>query len=216
MSFNSWLESHITLHSYDDPKEERANAVTHAFGALLSAAALVYALIHISRFDIGFFVYLLSMLLLYSASALYHSLKKGNGKRLCRVLDHANIYILIAGTYTPILTTIGTAASGHLLLLIWFIAAAGTAFTLIFWGRFGFLHVLLYVLMGWMIVFFWGDIIPNIPGGLVRWVFAGGIVYTLGVGFYAAKKLPFYHAIWHLFVLGGSICFFIGFITYLY
>ncbi|MCF7933799.1 MAG: hemolysin III family protein [Spirochaetia bacterium] len=220
MSWMNWIETHITLHELDNTREEPANAATHLLGALLSLAACIWTLMVLPSFQstalaLGFIIYVLSMLLLYSASALYHHLPRGNAKRICRVLDHANIYILIAGTYTPILLYINSPVTRMILLLVWAITAAGITFTLIFWGRYGVIHVVLYLLMGWMIVFFWNDIVPFIPEALIFWVIAGGLTYTLGVIFYALKRLPFAHAVWHLFVLGGSACFFIGFLQHL-
>ncbi len=220
MALLRWIDTHITLHEHDNPKEERANALTHLLGILLSAAAFLAVVVnHASYSRAGllgaFLIYTGSMLLLYSASTLYHHLPRNVLKKLCRVFDHANIYILIAGTYTPILTFIGSSEANYLLLLQWGIVVAGIILTLAFWGRFKILHVLLYLAMGWSLVFFWDAVIPNIPKGLLAWVLAGGITYTAGTGFYAAKKLPYYHAVWHLFVLGGSICFYIGFMRYL-
>lgn len=220
MARGNWIEQHITLHEYDNPREERANAVTHLVGTVLSLAALIYMLAVAGRIGstslaFGMVIYTLSMLLLYSASTLYHYLPRNTMKRICRVLDHSNIYILIAGTYTPILLSVGSQTAGDLLVTVWLITLAGILFTLIFWGRLAVVHVLLYLAMGWLIVFFWGDIVPYLPKGLVTWVLAGGITYTAGVGFYAAKRLPYYHAIWHLFVLGGSAFFFAGFAIHL-
>jgi hemolysin III len=220
MNILSWIDSHISLHEYDDQKEERANAATHGLGVLLSIAAIILTMVKISpsagvNLRIGMLIFTASMLLLYSASTLYHLLPAGVGKKICRVLDHSNIYFLIAGTYTPIMVYIGSSQSMLILALVWSIAFAGTAFTLIFWDSLKVLHIGLYLSMGWMIVFFWNDIVPNIPENLLGWIIAGGITYTVGVAFYAAKRLPFYHAIWHLFVLGGSVCFYVGFYIYL-
>ncbi len=212
----SWLERHITLHTYDDANAEKENAWTHFFGAALSLVALVMICIKVSQVPsiplrVGMIIYGVTMLLLYGASGLYHALPAGNPKRVCRILDHSNIYFLIAGTYTPILLYINSPRTVMLTAIMWGIAAAGVIFTLVFWGKLKPLHVVLYVAMGWMIVFFWNDIAPFIPQGLMGWVLAGGITYTLGVIFYAIKKIPHYHAIWHLFCVGGSLCFFIGF-----
>lgn len=216
MSIVRWLETHITLHEHDDSREEKANSLTHLVGAVLSACALVWVLFRLPGMSrpglgAGALVYVLSMLLLYSASSLYHALPRNNWKRVCRILDHSNIYFLIAGTYTPVFMFLGSGTGRSLLLTVWAIAALGVVFTLVFWGRYGVLHVLLYLAMGWMIVFFGRDIIPLLPEGLMPWIIAGGVTYSAGTIFYAMKKLPFYHAVWHLFVLAGSILFFIGF-----
>lgn len=209
-----WIDSNITLHTHDSQKEERANGLTHALGALISFGMVIYVLIFRSA-DTGLLIFTLSMLLLYSASSLYHFLDRGVLKKLFRVLDHANIYILIAGTYTPILMHIGSPTSHQILALVWSIVVVGILFTLRFWERFKVLHILLYLTMGWMIAFFWDEIIPFLPSGLLSWIIAGGITYSVGVILYASKRIPYYHAIWHLFVLGGSTCFAAGLLTYL-
>ncbi|WP_320130429.1 hemolysin III family protein [uncultured Sphaerochaeta sp.] len=217
----SWLEKHITLHSYDDEKAEKENAMTHVIGAILAVIALIIIFARTSQLPsfglkAGMIVWGFTMLLLYSASAMYHHLPHNDAKRFCRILDHSNIYFLIAGTYTPMLMYVGTPLAHTLLLAVWLIAALGIAFTLIFWGKLGPLHVILYLAMGWLIVFFWGSIIPYFPKGLTTWVFAAGITYSVGVIFYANKKLPHYHAIWHLFCIAGSALFFIGYMLLLY
>lgn len=216
----SWLERHISLHAHDDAKAERENAITHFVGAGLALIALVMIIVrlpslHSGALRFGMVVYGCTMLLLYSASGLYHRLPIGDGKRFCRILDHSNICFLIAGTYTPILLYVGSSKTITIAWLIWLVALAGVAFTLVFWGRLRPLHVVFYLAMGWMLVFFWNDIIPNLPHGLMAWILAGGVTYTLGVIFYANKRIPHYHAIWHLFCVGGSLFFFVGFWIYL-
>ena len=211
----NWLERHITLQSYDDRKAEMENALTHFIGAALALCGLVYTFIILPSVQnaplrIGLLIFALTNLLLYTASGLYHYLPRGNGKRICRILDHSNIYFLIAGTYTPILLYVGSPTTVRLTLGMWVIALLGVGFTLFFWGRLKPLHPILYLLMGWMIVFFWNDVIPYLPSGLVPFMIIGGLFCSAGVIFYAMKKLPHYHAIWHLFVLAGSIAFYVG------
>ncbi|HPB42263.1 MAG TPA: hemolysin III family protein, partial [Sphaerochaeta sp.] len=111
---------------------------------------------------------------------------------------------------TPLMLGIDS-DTARMVLLVWTIAVAGIILTFLFWGKFKVLRVLLYVVMGWLVVFFWGDIIPFLPQGLFPYVLAGGITYTVGVAFYASKRLPCHHAVWHLFCIGGSVPFFIGF-----
>ena len=212
----SWLERHITLHSYDDPKAEKENAITHLVGTALSIIAFVIILFRLPSIPslsmkIGMIVWGTTMILLYGASSLYHSLPHGNGKRLCRILDHSNIYFLIAGTYTPMLMYVGTSKAYTILALVWGIAVMGILITLLIWGKMGVLHIALYVGMGWLVVFFWGDIAPYMPEGIIAWIIAAGLTYTIGVFFYANKRIPHYHAIWHLFCIGGSALFFIGY-----
>lgn len=210
-----WIETHISLHEHDDGRDERLNALTHYFGAVLALVALVFVLANLYRskngaFKAGLVIFAFSNLLLYSASGAYHSLPKGNLKRLARVLDHSNIYFLIAGTYTPILLYIGNRQAIVLTFLMWLLALAGIVFTVSFWGRYGFLHVLLYLLMGWSVVFFRQDVLSFVPKELFFYLLAGGLSYSIGVIFYAIKKIPHYHAIWHVFVLLGSIFFYVG------
>lgn len=214
--FTQWLESHITLHTYDDPSAERENAITHVVGTILALGALVAILLKLPTIAspalrIGMVVWGLTMILLYGASALYHSLPYGNAKRVCRILDHSNIYFLIAGTYTPLMLYVGTPVAQQMLVLVWAIALLGIVFSLVFWGKLKALHVVLYLAMGWLIVLFWNDIVPFLPQGLLIWVIGAGLTYSLGVVFYASKKIPHYHAIWHLFCIGGSALFFFGY-----
>jgi hemolysin III len=217
----SWLERHITLHNHDDAKAEKANYLTHLAGAILALVALVIILVRNGSLQnhtlqVGMVVYGFSMLLLYSASALYHKLPPCDGKRFCRILDHTNIYFLIAGTYTPILCYVDSPKTIWILKVIWCIVAGGIAFTLLFWGKLRPLHVVIYLVLGWFIVFYWNDIIPYLPSGLTAYILGAGITYTIGVIFYACKKIPHYHAIWHLFCILASMIFFLGFERYLY
>ena len=218
--FSKWLEKYITLDEYDNKKEELVNAYTHLFGALLSVLGMALLInAGIQSGDkvktIGLVVFGTSMLFLYSASGFYHLVKPSNLKRILRIFDHSNIYFLIAGTYTPVMIAVGTRLSYSFIIVVWSIAFLGIAFTLIFWGRLRALHVILYLLMGWLIVFIWKPVVAVIPFALLKWIIAGGLTYSLGTVFYAMKKLPYYHAIWHLFVLGGSIFFFIGIYKYI-
>jgi hemolysin III len=216
----SWLESHISLHSYQNRSEELANGWTHlggAFFSLIGAFILIRAgvLAGRPREIVGFSVFSASMFLLLTASGLYHLVPVSNLKRVLRILDHSNIYFLIAGTYTPLFVALNNQLSNRLLILIWGIAVGGIIFTLIFWGRYGFIHVFLYLAMGWMVVFIRDMVVDRIPVGMIKWIIAGGLSYTVGVVFYAVKKIPFGHAIWHLFVLGGCVCFYLGILFYL-
>ncbi|MDY2816723.1 MAG: hemolysin III family protein [Bullifex sp.] len=211
----NWLEKHITLQNYDDPRAERENAYTHFFGSFLSIIGLVLVVMKFTpstpaALKAGFIIFALSNLLLYTASGLYHFLPRGNAKRVCRILDHSNIYFLIAGTYTPLLLYVGSPKCLALTAFMWAVAALGICFTLVFWGRLKPLHPILYLLMGWCIVLFWNDVTPFVPKALIGYLIGGGVTYSIGVIFYAIKKIPHYHAIWHLFVLAGSIWFYIG------
>lgn len=215
INWKVWLENHITLPENTTRREERANAATHLAGAVLAAAALAALTVRGIRMGsstmlTGLVVYGLSMLLLYTASGFYHLVPASPLKRVLRILDHSNIYFLIAGTYTPILILVGTSLSYAFIGVVWSIAAAGIAFSLVFWGRLKPLHVVLYLVMGWLIVFIWKPVSQVLTPEFLGWILAGGLFYSGGVIFYAMKRLPYYHAVWHLFVLAGSASHFIG------
>jgi len=216
--FQTWLEEHITLHNKETPREELANGWTHLIGAFLSLLGMIFLVRSglgdgNSREITGFVIFCSSMILLFAASGLYHLVPPSNGKRILRILDHSNIYFLIAGTYTPLFIAMDIPLSNLLLIIVWAIAFAGILFTLVFWGRYGFLHVFLYLGMGWMAVFVWDELLAAIPMRMLIWIFAGGITYSLGVIFYAMKKMPYHHAVWHLFVLAGAGLFYFGILT---
>ena len=211
----NWLETKIKLHQYDDAKAERENMLTHLVALIFAIFGLFYIIFNlngVSSFNlkVGLIVFALTNILMYFASSMYHHLKIGNPKRVFRILDHSNIYFLIAGTYTPILLSANTKLMNNVTLLIWGIAILGIVFTIVFWERFKIFHVIAYLVMGWLIIFFWNDVIPYLPKGLLTYIALGGITYSAGVGFYASKKLPHYHAIWHCFVAGGSVFFYLG------
>ncbi len=216
----SWLERKIPLPSYSNPLDEKINTNTHLFGTCLAFAGFLAVLglnmnIESIALKSGLIIFALSNILLYLSSTLYHGLKPGNLKRLFRILDHSNIYILIAGTYTPLLLYIGTRKAMILLFAMWLLAYSGITLTLLFWKSLKIVHVLLYLLMGWLCIFFYSDIFPYIPPGLIKLLILGGISYTSGLVFYAAKKIPHSHGIWHVFVLLGSIFFYTGILYYL-
>ncbi len=216
---SSWLERHISLHSHDSLKEEIASGSVHALGAAASLGALILLLFKgleagSPRILAGYMVYASAMLLLYLSSSLYHFVPVSNVKRILRICDHMSIYLLIAGTYTPISLSIGGFWGKLTLILIWSFAAAGMAFKIVFWGRFRFVQVAFYILMGWMVVLVREPVFEAFPRGFLYTALAGGIAYTSGTLVYAMKKLPYYHALWHLFVLAGSV--FLFFAVYLY
>ncbi len=202
----SWLEKHITLHSHDTPKEELANGITHGIGAVFALAGLVFLILKAvdtgnSMKLAGALIYGLSMVLLFSSSSIYHFVKGPVIKRIFRIMDHVSIYFLIAGTYTPIMLEIGGSWGITLLCIIWGMVILGILFTLFFWGRLKPLHVIIYLAMGWIVVFAWKPLIGAVTPEFLKWCLSGGIIYTAGTLVYATKKLPFYHAVWHIFVL---------------
>jgi hemolysin III len=160
-------------------------------------------------------IYGSSLILLYSASTLYHTFQNPRVKRILRIFDHAAIYLLIAGSYTPfMLVSLRGPVGWTFFGIVWSIALLGIAFKTLFIGRFEKLSTAAYVLMGWICVFVFKEMMATLSPTGLSWLVSGGVVYTLGVIFYAWKKLPYNHAIWHLFVMGGSICHF--FAVYLY
>ncbi len=203
--------------------EEIVNSITHVLGVALSLTALVWLLSRsVGRGDAlstaSFAIYGISLCALYTSSSLYHALD-GRAKGSLRQMDHASIYLLIAGTYTPV-TLLGLrGAWGWTLFgLVWAMAAGGIVVNLLWLGKsrkFERIGVALYVGMGWLAVIAIKPMIDRLPLGMLLWILAGGLSYTLGVVFYAWRKMPFHHAIWHLFVLGGSTCHFLAILLYL-
>lgn len=199
--------------------EEIANSVTHGIGAALAVIGLTLLIILSVIYGdawrvVGFSIYGASLIILYLASTLYHSVQYPKAKRVLRTFDHTSIYVLIAGTYTPFLLIAVRGTLGWTLLaVVWLMAITGIIWKIFFLGRFEVMATIMYVLMGWMGVIAFRQMLVNIPPLGVTMLFAGGIVYTVGVVFYAWEKLPYNHAIWHLFVLGGSICHFVAIAT---
>jgi hemolysin III len=191
--------------------EEAANAITHAAGALASLAALPFLVSAAARGALSavwpYLVFGLSLVVLFSSSAIYHASTNPGLKRRLQVLDHSSIYILIAGTYSAYSICYLGGAKGWILFgLEWAIAAGGIALNLRRAGRFRAAGALIYLGMGWLIAPVFGEIRAALPAEAFTLLVAGGLAYTLGVVFYAIKRVPYFHAIWHLFVLAGAAC----------
>jgi len=201
--------------------EEIANSVTHGIGAGLSIAGLtllvVLAVMNGNIYQIvSFSIYGATLTILYLASTLYHSFQQPKVKQVFRIFDHASIFLLIAGTYTPILLVGVRGTIGWtLLVIVWGLALLGIGFKALFINRFQKVSVLAYILMGWLSVIALKEMIANIPVGGLIWMGVGGAIYTLGTIFYALKKYRYTHTIWHVFVLGGSICHYFAILLYL-
>jgi hemolysin III len=201
--------------------EEIANSITHGVGALLSLLGTSLLLYRAARDGttlhvVSFSVYGACLFLLHLSSTLYHALRPPRAKRVFRIFDHCSIYLLIAGTYTPFLLLSLWGGWGlTLLVAIWLLAVAGIVFKSLFIGRLKRASVVLYILMGWMIVVAAREAWIRVPHAAIGYVAAGGLSYTVGVAFYAWKSLPYNHAIWHLFVLGGSVCHYVAILLYL-
>ncbi|UAL45508.1 hemolysin III family protein [Sutcliffiella horikoshii] len=200
--------------------EEIANTVTHGIGILTSIAALVLLIVfsaingtplHLATF----IVYGITMLMLYTSSTLLHALPKGKAKNVFEILDHSSIYFFIAGSYTPITLILMDGALGWTLFgIVWGLAIAGTVFKVFFVKRFILASTLLYVLMGWLAVFGWSDITSTVGTGGIAFLVAGGVVYSLGAVFYVWRAFPYHHAVWHVFVLGGTVLHFFFVLLY--
>lgn len=194
------------------PSEELFHSITHGVGTGLSIAGLallvVLAILNGDVFKIiSFGIFGASLVILYLSSTLYHGMQRPRAKHIFKIFDHSAIYLLIAGTYTPFLLVGLRGTTGWtLLIIVWAIALIGITFKILFIERFQILSVISYLLMGWLCVFIFGEMFTSIPIGGIIWLAAGGLLYTIGVIFYALQKIPYMHAIWHFFVLGGSIC----------
>ncbi len=200
--------------------EEILNVITHGLGFLLSIAALVLLVVFASLKGtvwhiVGAAVYGTSLVVLYLASTLYHLSQKQTVRNKLNIFDHASIYILIAGTYTPfLLVTLHGAWGWSLLGIIWGLAIGGIIFKIFFIGKYDLISALLYVLMGWLIIVAIKPLNENLATGGLWWLLGGGISYSVGAVFYMVKKIPYNHAIFHIWVLLGSLAHFIAVFYY--
>jgi hemolysin III len=193
-------------------REEFANVLTHGIGAVLSAAGgaalIVLAAVRGDAWLIvGSAIFVAALVLLYTASTLYHAARSAVARARFKVLDHCAIYLLIAGSYTPF--TLGIVRGGwgwSLFGVIWGLAAAGVVFKLFFTGRFRVLSTIIYIAMGWLVLIAVGPLMQHLDAATLAWLAAGGVTYTAGTFFYHRPRMPFAHAVWHVFVLGGSLC----------
>ncbi len=200
--------------------EEFVNVLSHGVGLLLSIAALTLMVVFASLDGnawhiVGAAIFGASLVVLYLASTLFHGVRKPDVRKWLNVLDHAAIYILIAGTYTPfLLVTLNGAWGWSLFGVIWGLAIAGVVFKIFFTGRFNAVSTIVYILMGWLIVIAIVPLFENLPTAGLIWLVAGGISYSVGAVFFMFDRLPFNHAIFHFFVLGGSVCHFFAVFLY--
>jgi len=194
------------------PGEELANRLTHGLGAVFSAAGLVLLVAFSARHGdawqvVSTAIFGTTLVLLYTASTLYHSVRDERRKLLLRKFDHAAIFLLIAGSYTPfVLVTLRGPWGWSLFGVVWGLAIAGVVLKFWFAGRFKLLSTLLYIGMGWLVMVALKPLMAALPAGGLHLLVAGGLCYTGGAVFYLWRRLPYNHAIWHLFVLGGSAC----------
>ncbi len=197
--------------------EECINSISHGIATLLSVAALtMMIMIAQDGYQLASaIIYGTSMILLFLASTLYHSFTQAKAKSVFKLIDHCAIYLLIAGTYTPFMLISLNGALGFIILsIVWLLAVVGIYFKIVYKQRFPKVSLVTYLAMGWLIVFAAPQMLAKVSiGGLVL-LAAGGAAYTLGAVFYAIKKIPLNHAIWHVFVLAGSVCHFLSIYIY--
>jgi hemolysin III len=191
-------------------KEEILNTVSHGIGIILGIFGFFLLLNKNSdKSDyalLGILIFSFSIVLLYFASTAYHAIAKPSLKKKFRILDHISIYFLIAGTYTPVaLITLINGNGWLIFIVVWLIALFGTVLKLFFTGKYEILSLLLYLIMGWLIIFDFQNLIASTSSLGINLLMLGGASYTLGILFYAIRKIPYNHFIWHLFVLGGTI-----------
>ncbi|SMF56314.1 PAQR family membrane homeostasis protein TrhA [Pseudobacteriovorax antillogorgiicola] len=201
-------------------KEELMNALSHGIGLLMSIAGLILLInkgMYQSNveYTVSLIVFGVSLIMVYGTSTAYHWVKNPKLKQMCKVFDHVAIYFLIAGTYTPFtLITLGDTWGWWMFGIIWTLALIGTIFKLFFTGRFNLVSTLLYVAMGWLALIVTRPLIQSLDWDGFLLLAAGGAVYTLGTLFYLAERLPYNHAVWHIFVIGGSVLHFLSIFLY--
>ncbi len=211
----------IKTHKQQTILEEILNSSTHAIGALLGVAALVILTVLAAEKGsaikiVGSVIFGVSLILMYSVSSLYHAAPKASPwKKLFKVFDHSSIYLMIAGTYTPVVLVVLEGGWGWSLFgVIWGLAIFGLVFKLFFTGKYEFVSVTAYICMGWLALVAVKPLYDHLPLAGFLWLLAGGLSYTIGVIFYVLDRWRFAHVAWHLFVLGGSICHFFLILLY--
>ena len=211
---------HCVVHSPYRLGDILANAITHGLGAALAVAGAVYLIIVSTRGSAWVVascsVFAGTLVLVYVCSTLYHSLVRTRARHVFHVLDHAAIYLLIAGTYTPItLVALRGPVGWTLFGIVWALAIAGVIFKSFAVDRFAVASALVYLFQGWIVLFAVRPLVHAIsPHGLF-WLAAGGAAYTIGILFFAFDRIPYFHAAWHLFVLGGSIAHYFAILFYI-
>ncbi len=197
-------------------KEEFLNVLSHGFGLVLSLIAFPFLLIKGFAYDgfwkpTSFVIYGLSLILLYAASTFYHAAKNPTIRRKLNIFDHAAIYVLIAGGYTPFcLVALVTSLGWYVFIFVWLFALVGIILKLFFTGKYDKLSTAMYLLMGWQVVFFAKPLANSLSENGLYLLILGGIFYTIGAILYSIKKLPYNHAIFHFFVLLGSLSHFLS------
>ena len=202
------------------PIEEKINIISHAIGIILGIVAVVLLITRASLHGdvwhiVSFSIFGASLIILFAASTFYHSAKKPELRNRLKIFDHASIYVLIAGTYTPFALVILKGTIGWVIFgTSWGLALTGIILKLFFTGKYNLISTIMYVLMGWIIVFAIKPLINNLPFEGFLWLLVGGISYTIGAIIYSIKKIKFNHAIFHIFVLIGGFCHFVSVFFY--
>jgi hemolysin III len=202
------------------PREEKLNIISHGIGFVLSIVALILLVIQATVFGniwhiVSVSIFGFSLIVLYAASTLYHSAKRKTLRNRLKIFDHSAIYVLIAGTYTPFtLVTLSGTIGWVIFGVSWALALIGITLKIFFTGRYNLLSTIMYVLMGWIIVFAINPLIDNLPLAGVYWLIAGGVAYTIGAVLFSIERIKFNHAIFHVFVLIGSFCHFYSVLFY--
>ena len=194
--------------------EELANFISHAAGGVLSVAALIILIIRAvslgNTLDIvSFTIFGSALILMYTTSSIFHALRWNKAKEVFEILDHSVIYVLIASTYTPFLLVVVGGKEGITLLVIeWLICILGIVFKSFFVQKFVVFSTLLYIIMGWLVVFVWNDLLASINNLSLLFLILGGVFYTIGTLFYMWRLFKYHHLVWHIFVIFGSIAHF--------
>jgi hemolysin III len=203
-----------------DQKEEKLNIITHGLGVVLSVVALALLVVYAAKTGtvwhvVSFSIFGSSLILLYSASTIYHASKNPKWREKLNIIDHSAIYVLIAGTYTPFcLVTLNGTIGWVIFGISWGIALVGIVLKLFFTGKYERASTIAYVLMGWIIIFAIKPLVENLPQNGLIWLLMGGIFYTIGAVLYSIKSLKYNHAIFHVFVLLGSFSHFMAIFFY--
>jgi channel protein, hemolysin III family len=204
------------LKKIESKAEELANFVSHTAGAGLAILGFIMLIIRASWYNnipalISYIIFSLGLMVLYTMSSIYHGLKPSKAKNVFEILDHSSIYFLIAASYTPFLVLGLKSNLGITLLVIqWIICIIGITFKAFFTGKFKGISTIVYLIMGWMIVFSWNELIAKISPISLGFLITGGLLYSLGTVFYMWKVCKFNHMIWHIFVILGSIAHYVA------
>lgn len=219
LKFRDAEKSKKLLKTYS-PREEKWNVMSHAAGLGLSVIGLLLLILKALQLGdgfhlISFVIFGASMVLLYAASTFYHNAKQERLRFRLKILDHASIYVLIAGTYTPFTLVTLEGTTGWILFgVVWSLAFLGVILKLFFTGRFTTLSTIMYVLMGWVMIFAIQPLMENLSAAGLYWLLAGGISYTIGAVIFSIHRIRYNHAIFHLFVLIGTFCHFVAIYSY--